>query len=369
MAKKFLRLLKRNQINFFGPTLKQKVVVFESDDWGAIRTPSLEVFETLVRKGFPLQQSHFNRLDSLESNDDLSLLIDLLKSYTNGQGENPKFTLNTIVANPDFAKIAESDFGDYYYEPLTATLEGYPNSDRILQLFNQGRDQKVFRNQFHGREHLNIQRWMRAIRDKSNPARTTFLYRTTYAGNGDYSFMEAFDFDTTTELASHNETVRTGIEIFRHLFDCLPNSFVAPCMVWDSSLEQILSAHGVRYLQADLHQLAPQGGLNNYKKVPIRLGERKSSGMLQLRRNCTFEPFLTSKTDWVDHALAGIAAAFRWHKPAVICSHRVNYVGTLSPANRERGLRELRRLLSEILKNWPDVSFLFSDELGKLLET
>ncbi|MGYP000828716277 len=62
-----------------------------------------------------------------------------------------------------------------------------------------------------------------------------------------------------------------------------------------------------------------------------------------------------------------IACAFRWHKPAVISSHRVNYVGFIHPTNRDRSLRLLGELLDRIRRRWPDVRFRTSDELTSLL--
>ena len=56
-----------------------------------------------------------------------------------------------------------------------------------------------------------------------------------------------------------------------------------------------------------------------------------------------------------------ISAAFRWGKPAIISTHRVNFVGSISPYNREKGLRELKKLINAILKKWSDVEFMGSE--------
>ena len=36
------------------------------------------------------------------------------------------FTPLTIVANPDFSKIRDSDFSEYFYESFAETLKRYP---------------------------------------------------------------------------------------------------------------------------------------------------------------------------------------------------------------------------------------------------
>jgi len=70
--------------------------------------------------------------------------------------------------------------------------------------------------------------------------------------------------------------------------------------------------------------------------------------------------------DWVNSCLAQISSAFHWNKPAVICSHRINYIGFIDEKNRDRGLRDLNLLLKKIIQKWPEVKFISTDELDKL---
>ena len=72
--------------------------------------------------------------------------------------------------------------------------------------------------------------------------------------------------------------------------------------------------------------------------------------------------------DWVDSCLNDIDIAYRWKKPAIISSHRVNYIGALDSGNRENGLSKLNQLLKEIVTRWPDVEFMTSAELGDLMQ-
>ncbi len=64
---------------------------------------------------------------------------------------------------------------------------------------------------------------------------------------------------------------------------------------------------------------------------------KNSDGLRYLTRNSFFEPSQAG-SDWVNNCLNDIANAFKWNKPAVISSHRVNYIGSLFPENRENGL-------------------------------
>jgi hypothetical protein len=69
----------------------------------------------------------------------------------------------------------------------------------------------------------------------------------------------------------------------------------------------------------------------------------------------------------VNRCLQEIEIAFRWGKPAVINSHRVNFIGSIFPENREKSLRKLKTLLKEVQKKWPVVEFVDTETLGKIM--
>jgi hypothetical protein len=84
----------------------------------------------------------------------------------------------------------------------------------------------------------------------------------------------------------------------------------------------------------------------------------------------------SSRYSGIDSTLKQINAAFKLGKPAIISTHRVNFVGGMSPLNRDRGLRELRFLLLSIIKKWPDTEFMSTgefinkdNELNQILRT
>jgi hypothetical protein len=80
-----------------------------------------------------------------------------------------------------------------------------------------------------------------------------------------------------------------------------------------------------------------------------------------------FEPAENPQIDAVDEALLQINLAFRYNKPAIISSHRVNYIGSLNSKNRTRNIKKLDNLLTSITKRWPDVEFMSSDQLINLI--
>lgn len=65
--------------------------------------------------------------------------------------------------------------------------------------------------------------------------------------------------------------------------------------------------------------------------------------------------------------LDNIDAAFRWHAPAMISTHRVNFAGAIEPTHRNQSLNDLRELLTEIVKRWPDAEFVSGADMLNVL--
>ncbi len=356
-----------NILNIPGWRTTRKIIVIESDDWGSIRMPSIETYNRFLSAGYDLTGSVYNRLDALESNEDLAELFEILTLFKDKSGNHPSFTANLVVGNPDFKRIKEAEFGKYFFEPVTETLKRYPNRDLVESLWKEGIYQKIFIPQFHGKEHVNIVRWMEALRERSQEIMFAFDEGTTFSGAGDYNFMEVLDYNSPEDLVVMKENLLDGLDVFESLFGFRSVSFIPPCYTWSSAIEKTLSRGGVKYIQGLMIQQIPTGTFEKYKKKFHFLGSRNSFGQYYLVRNCFFEPSLTRSTDPVDRCLARIAIAFRWNKPAVICSHRINYIGALDRSNRKKTLLMLKKLLERIINEWPEVEFMTSDRLGDII--
>lgn len=363
----FKRKIIRNLISIPGWYTSRKIVVFESDDWGSIRMPSKEIYSKLISKGYDISESDYNRLDTLESNDDLSMLYEVLKTHRDALGNHPVFTANMVVGNPDFNKIRQSDFSEYYFEPVTETLKSYSGRDSVESLWNAGNDERIFHPQFHGREHVNVVRWMEALKKRTAEILFTFDCNTTFSGDGDYNFMEVLDYNSPDDLPLMKDSLAEGLNLFEKIFGYRSKSFIPPCYAWDSHIEETLSENGVKYIQGLIVQSLPTGSFGKYKKQYHFLGSWNRFGQYFLIRNAFFEPSLTKLNDSVGECLKRLEIAFRWNKPAIISSHRINYMGELDEKNRRDNLKLLDELLRRILKNWPEVEFMTSDQLGDII--
>ncbi len=92
-------------------------------------------------------------------------------------------------------------------------------------------------------------------------------------------------------------------------------------------------------------------------------GQRNRWDQIYTIRNVNFEPFSKPNLDWVNKTLFEIENAFKWKSPAIISTHRVNYVSGMNKKNRDKNLKQLKDLIQSVLNKWPDVTFCSSDEL------
>ena len=363
----------RNLINLPGWRTKRKIVVFESDDWGSIRMASKEAYNYFLTKCLPVDKCPYNSYDALECNEDLEMLFELLGSVTDVNGNPAVLTANAVMANPDFEKIRESGFQKYHYEPFTKTLERYPAHDRVYDLYKKGISEKLFKPQFHGREHLNVARWMRALQSGDVYALMAFEWNMFSLHTGINSscrneYLDAFAVESHEEMLQLRAIVTSGLELFLQLMGYRSQTCIAPCYTWSSDVEKILSDQGVRGLQGVILQRVPMFGTEGLSKIKYHyMGQSNRYAQYYFIRNCSFEPFQIPDTDPLPDCLARIQTAFAWHRPAIISTHRINFIGFLNPSNRGRNLNYLKKLLTAIIKHWPDVEFLSSDQLSDLV--
>lgn len=372
MLQKLQLEVKRNILNAKGFKTGRKLIAIESDDWGSIRIPSREAQEALVAKGVISLADPFSKYDALESEEDLTELYKVLLSYKDKNGNPPVITANCVVANPDFDKIRASGFSQYFYEDVKQTFASYPGHSRCFELWKEGMAQKVFFLQYHGREHINVDLWMESLRGGDKVFLDAFDYRT-FAANPKASFskgkniMAALDFTTAEGKQNKREVLEDGYRLFTELLGFKSKSFIAPCYIWDSSLENDLRKMGVDYLQGSKFQNIPNTDSPNYGRKYHYTSQRNAAGQYYFVRNGLFEPVLNKNIDWVTECLKSISNAFLWGRPAIIGSHRLNFIGYIHPENRQRHLEMLGELLKKIVQRWPEVEFVNSSDLGDII--
>jgi len=364
--------IRKNLSNFLGWRTNRKIVVIESDDWGSIRTHSKAAYYKMISKGLALDRSNFTRYDALESNRDLENLFEVLSKYKDVTGHHPVFTPMCVLANPDFERIEASNFSEYYFETFFETCTKYPTHDRVGELWQTGISERLFVPQLHGREHLNVAKWMRSLKSGNEGLRLAFEHESFgaswFKGQRLPEYLAAFDPETPEDILPYEKIVQDAGKMFQEICGYQPRHFIASNSPEPRSLEKTLKEIGVEFLTRYKIQRYPLGN-KKYTKQFNWLGKHNKLGQLYLTRNAGFEPSDNTNNDWVNTCLSDIDNAFRWKKPAIISSHRVNYISYIDHENATKGLRQLDVLLSSIIDKWPEVEFMTSVELGFLINS
>ncbi|WP_462361846.1 hypothetical protein [Parabacteroides johnsonii] len=360
------KLITQNLINIPGWRTNRHIVVFESDDWGSIRMPSIETYESLIKNGVQLGTYGYEKVDTIASPCDLELLFELCDSFRDINNNPLVITANSVVANPDFEKIRKTDYSRYYWEPITTTMERYYPNQSPFPLWKEGMERMVFYPQLHGREHVNVPMWLKSLQNNYPGARECFE-------KGVFSFLvdkgvdirkkntSAYYYLTKDELSIIKQSIIEAAQIFKDLFGFYSKSFIAPSYKWDKSIEETLQSVGVKYLQGMF--LHVENGEKHYNYI----GRKNIFGQLYLNRTAFWEYSQNPDFDWTSDCLKRMTVSFRWHKPVTISVHRLNFIGSLSERNRDENLKRFKTLITKIQKEWPDVEFLTSDQLGDLI--
>jgi hypothetical protein len=363
--------------NLYGWKTDRKIVVISVDDYGNVRLDSKEARERMENEGLEVLTPFkgFDLFDSLENRFDLEMLFEVLTSVRDRNGYNAILTPFAVPCNINFEKIKDSDFSEYYYETLTETYSKLSTLQSkkyqgAWDLWEEGIDKHILKPQFHGREHINLKLFKEKL-EKKDDKLIIALKNRSYAriSANEYrniSSTGAFEFDDFEENAQFTHIIDDGLKVFNNVFGYRATHFNSPGGREHTVIHDSLKKNGIKYIDTPFIKSEHQGA-GKYQKKFNYTGKINHLGQLYLVRNVVFEPTRHKKFDSVDYALMQIEAAFRWNRPAIISSHRVNFCGHIDETNRKIGLDALRDLLQCIVKRWPDVEFMAANELGDLI--
>lgn len=351
----------------------KKLLVIESDDWGSIRMPSNQVAQSLAIANPRITQDPYCRYDTFANTDDLTALFDVLTQFKDKKGQHPIITANTIVANPDFEKIKGSTFETYHYEPFHETIKRQPLGDAVLQLWAQGQAFGLFVPQLHGREHVHALAWLAELRAGNKALLAAFEHGiwgvpyqalTRQRRNNLQAALDLYGLPSEEQFQA--DWLKEGANIFAQYFGHASTTFIPPAYTWHKRILPLLPALGIKAIQGISLQYQPRlHGQKGYRRLPRFTGQSAGYGLRYLVRNAFFEPSLQPEKDWISITLAGIQQAFANKQPAIVGSHRLNFIGSLDEMNRTRNLAAFEQILRKIVVNWPDVEFISSSVLAQ----
>lgn len=349
----------------------RRILVFESDDWGAVRVPDSDALAAFENRFPSFRLDHYQSFDGLEKKADVSALSSLLReNAVRFRASAPVFTLNFATANPDFNRCVpgNADVAYFGFEPIDKTYRTYDGDEGVLDFVRLGCGETALHPQLHGREHLNATAW---LADAATDPVVEYARGLRMVGLDDafYNGIDALNSGNT--LIDVSGYLEDAVAIFKRLFGFTPRSFIPPCYVANKECERIAAGLGIETIQSSPKRNVPKGNDSYLKKINV-FGHSNVPGQCRLIRNVQFEPSRSmfqgkSVDECVDAAFAEIETAFRRRQPAVVCTHRVNYTTRVNERHREFSLEALDGLLRRLAERYPDCEFMTSDDLGSLI--
>ena len=361
--------------NIFGWRTPEKLVVLAFDDYGNVRQDSIASKQRMIDAGLDMS-NRFDGFDSLENRQDLEALFDVLSSVSDARGGPAVLTPYTLCANLDFDAIDVNSTA-YQYEPLPRTFARLedahgPAYRGAWNLWQEGIRLGLLKPQFHGREHLNIELLERKLNSGDSTLKVNIENRSLTALGGEPSapgvgFTQAFAFWDTSVLDRHKAILADGLDLFERTFGFPSKTFTPPAQQLHPELYSYVEKLGVRAIDKPFYCVRRLNRNESRREFNV-LGPCAGHDHVSVVRNVVFEPTEYRNVDSVGRAFDQVSAAFRWRRPAIVSSHRVNFSGHIDPDNREFGLAALKRFLGGIVKRWPDVQFISADALLEKIE-
>ena len=353
---------------------KRKLVIFESDDWGSIRIPDAASYELLKEKGLATSDPsnadfRYQKYDSLATAKDLERLFEVLHSVKDVHGNPAKFTPVSNVANPDFKAIEASGYKKYSAVNFFDQLKEW-GEHATIDLWMEGQAQGFFYPEFHGREHLNVAKWMRALQAGDERVLEGFhkgYFAVSIPGDSN-GYVASYDYRDDEEIEQLKAITADGLELFEANFGRRSTYFVPPNGPYSTKLNGTLKDLGIEAIQTARLVVNEPVGKGKVKKRLRVFGSTSKEGLVYTQRNAFFEPNEQASFDWIDLCMRNLEEAFAFGKPAMVSTHRVNYSGRLSETNRDQSLAALQELLKRMIAKWPDVEFLTSAELLRIMK-
>ena len=363
-------MIKRKLITMYknlgGPSIGGKTVIIECDDWGSMGIPNVQVRERLLNLGFPLDKNRFQYVDSLENPEDMEALYSVLNKFKDSEGRPPVFTLFCNTGNPDYSRIEMNGYQSYFSEPFSDAYKHLGYGPQMKNLWNQGLDEGLVSVEYHGREHLSFIPWMKALQECNPIVKQGFKHRFYSVSKANVPgfaqfYRPNYFIESQSEIPVLAESLVDGLQEFTTYFGFSPTVFNASNGVFVPELNQELIRAGVSYSAVPYSRLEWDSSTNSFIPVHRRFTLLCDGTMGYYVRNCNFEPG-DPHYQSIQHVLDQIQGCFWAGTPAVISTHRANFVGGLDQNNRLHGLKELEKLLSTIVRRWPEVRFHSSAE-------
>lgn len=346
--------------------VRLKAVVLESDDWGLCAwAPDREAWTALADT--PAFRSRAGRRyggSTLESTADVKALADLLLDHRGGDGLPPVWQANTVMANPDYPRLSAAS-RDPSSLPLVE-LPGMPGRWTRPGLWDEVRratDAGVWWVELHGLHHLPESAWLAALRRGDGDARRALEQESPVCA----AVEASGEYDPSEPSDHRRRDLERAVARFRTLTGRVPRSFCPPDYRWDESLEAEAERLGVTTFQGKAEQAGSPFPQLRRLLIGLRWPHVRGARFYMPPRTA-FEPCGPGEgrtSAAIETALRCARGAWKRARPAVLSSHRLNYVH-LDPEWSKRGRDALHELLAALCRE--GATFLTDAEVRALVE-
>ncbi len=344
-----------------------RAVVLESDDWGlsgffpsAAEAAAVDR-AALAAGNFPAPYWG----STLEDSADVARLAGLLAEHRGADGLPPVLQANYIVSALHYRAAPDSAAWRRYDLPSLPPRYERPG---LWSAVDSARARGVWRAEFHGSFHYDDHLRRRAVAADPRAAAAARLGVLLFPGSS-----RAWEWGHWRARETLAQELDLALGVFRQRFGHAPVSICAPDYVWDGRAETLWAQRGLNIIQAKREQRHPRwpGGSLGERllKALARIRDRSlHPGRTYLDRNCRFEPAQHpgGPAAAIAQTVAEVKRAWAAGRPAVIETHRVNYV-SLVPGQAEAGRSALAKLLEALQETaGPPPLYLVDHEVAEL---
>ena len=334
--------------------LETPVVVLQSDDWGLVGVRDAEGAEELRQNGIGRGSSPYDEY-SLETAEDVSRLMSVLRKHRDATGRAACMVFNFITANVDFVRAQAKGLSA---DTLIALGQGFPagwERPGLLEAYREGIGEGVIYPALHGLTHFNLKAAKRLLASDSLEGRHL---RTLYAsGTPQLPELHAqlgFEYLDPREgkgewldLPAQRQLIALGAKYFTEAFGLRPRSACAPGYRANPATRQAWLENCITVAQNG--------------PGAERLPYQEPSGLWMLYRTVELEP--ANHPDWSDARIERQAErAVAYGAPIIVSMHSVNFHSTLQNY-RDEALLRLDRFLGFLERRFPNLRYAHDEDL------
>jgi hypothetical protein len=337
------------------------LLLLQSDDWGRVGLRDVAVLEEMRSAGFPLGERPYD-LYSLESAEDLAALARTLKGHRDRSGRMACITMNFVMANLDFTRIATDGFRRVHLRPLCDGVPDGWHRPGLFESYREGVEAGVFCPALHGETHFchsAVERELEHAGERAELLKTFWRagipyihWRMPWVGY-EYWDPEQPSKQRFVNAGEQNRVIGSAVGHFARFFSALPRSACAPGYRANEDTHCAWQQYGVR-----IAQNGPGTG---------RPPHMDPFDILHLYRTQDFEPALENELS-IEEKVRAVSDCFANGRPAIVSLHAINFQSAIYDF-RSRTLDLLDQFLSAVEAKHPDVLYAHDGDIYDLVQS